>query len=112
MGAVDEDEPSAVAAQRELFEETGICASQVIQIGRFSPAPGGIRQHADVFITEVTEEELTQALTHRVTDDIIEKQIVTLETLNTMLRNGEVTDGFTLATLSFLTLWLNTRADK
>lgn len=112
MGGIDEDEPSAVAAQRELLEETGIRASQVVQIGRFSPAPGAIRQHADVFIAQVSEQELAQTLTHTLTDDILEKQIVTLETLNTMLRNGEVTDGFTLATLSFLTLWLNTQADE
>lgn len=106
MGGIDVNEIPDVAAVRELVEETNIKPQKIIKIGRYKAVPGLTPQDVYVYVAQITDRELQNALDKKNVDDIKESKIVTLEKVYQMVESGEITDGFTLVGLLYLKLYL------
>lgn len=92
-GIVAGEQPS-VAAKRELLEETGGEADELINIGTFDPLNGLFKDWVHLFLA--TEVEMRQAIqnTDNETTEIILRRPDEFED---MIRRGEIWDGETLA---------------
>lgn len=104
MGGIDIGEDPENAARRELFEETKLDIKKIYQVGNYFAVPGLTPQRVYIFIAEVTEDALVKAYVPAGADDIQDAQIVTVNQAYKMVKNGEITDGFTLNGLLFLKL--------
>lgn len=100
MGGVDAGETPEAAAERELFEETSLRAGTLELLGQFHPAPGLTAQRATVYLATVQEPPRQTDSA----DEIDSLAVFPLAGLAAMLQSGDLTDGFTLAALSFLQL--------
>ena len=105
MGGIDISETPEDAVARELLEEADIKLRQITQIGKYKAVPGLTPQEVYIFTTQVTDEELENALKKSNADDIEESKIVSLSETYKMVEKGEITDGFTLAGLLYLKLY-------
>ena len=94
-GQVEPGEQLLEAAQRELREETGFAASELVELGSFYPGPGTISECLFAFLaTGLVEDSLPAD-----DDELIEVERVALTELLASARAGEVHDGKTLASL-------------
>lgn len=85
-GGHEEGEDSLTTAKRELEEETGLCASEWVQIGTFYCDPGSHRQKTQVFLArglskgekhlDASEVHETRWIKTTDIDRMIEKEIV------------------------------------
>ena len=101
MGAMDDGEIPEECARREFEEETGLVAISVRAIGRFRPVPALTPQAATVFEARVaTMPDTTMVPPDE--DEIVGWKAITPTGLRAMLSAGEITDGFTLASLALL----------
>ena len=96
MGGIDEGENPMQAAERELFEETGIRSSNLRQIGSFRPVPGLTPQNVFVFSVLVDD---TSVRNEDSVDEIVDRRFVSTTQLKEMVQQGKVSDGFTLSSL-------------
>lgn len=102
MGGIETDEESIDAASRELSEETGI-SIQLRKLGEFHPAPGLTPQKVFVFCGEISDLEVQKVIDfNEQVDEIIERRFFSYEEISSMIKNGEISDGFTLSSLSLL----------
>jgi ADP-ribose pyrophosphatase len=92
-GNCDAGEDEAVAAKRELREETGYECGPLELLGPVFPSIGYCTERIDVFFTDVTDRG-TKALDE---DEQIESVILSEEEMDAMIRDGEVSDAKTLA---------------
>lgn len=98
MGGIKEGEKPGEAAKRELEEETGLVAEELIQIGTFEPSNGVLKDTTAVYLARelsegkkmLDEQEETEVLERR-PDEFAE-----------MVTRGEITDGQTLAAWSMV----------
>jgi asparagine synthase (glutamine-hydrolysing) len=104
MGGIDINETPENAVKRELAEEANIKPQQITQIGKYKAVPGLTPQEVYVFVIQVTDQELENALYKKGVDDIEESKIVPLNEVYQMAEEGEITDGFTLTGLFYLKL--------
>ena len=106
MGHVEADSP-LVAAGRELQEETGLIASDCLEIATFYPALGTMDQLGYIYLVtkwEVGERELETS------EKGMQMKWVTLIELDSMIAAGTVKDGPTITALKFFELYLATHA--
>ncbi len=89
-GGLDAGEEPIVGARRELKEETGIQASQLIPLGTFYPQPYFTNRHSHLFFTEDTN--LTGAQNLDEDENIFVHQIPVNEVLAS-IEQGHYTDG-------------------
>jgi len=107
MGGIDKNEDPITAAKRELYEETTLIVEKNIKhIGTYNAVPGLTPQKVNIFLVKVSDEELNKAFTPSETDEIVSFKILDLKDVFTMVKNGNITDGFTLSSLLFLRLEL------
>jgi 8-oxo-dGTP pyrophosphatase MutT (NUDIX family) len=111
MGGIGENESKQAAVSRELCEETSLKAVDCKEIGGYYAAPGLTPQQVFVFIAPVSEEVLELAFAPRDADEIQDIRIEPLVLVYEMVRRGEVTDGFTLAGLFYLKLYMESHGD-
>ena len=110
MGATNPGELAADAAQRELCEEVGLCNVALIQLGNYCPMPGLSPQTATVFVAPVDDQKLDAAIRGwSPVEEITEVLAVSLADLPAMIGDGRITDGYSLAGLLLLKLWLDQR---
>jgi 8-oxo-dGTP pyrophosphatase MutT (NUDIX family) len=104
MGAIKKGEQPSEAAARELLEETGLRV-QLKRIGGFHPVPGLTPQKVDVFMGRVSN-KVTDSVSQlsEAVDDIVERRFINRDQILDLIRNGEITDGFTLSTLALYEL--------
>jgi ADP-ribose pyrophosphatase len=106
LGGIDEGEDPATAAMRELREETGVVASRAVKIGMLQPQPGIVDRHMHVYALPVDTAALERAACPLQMDEIIDVKIVSLDELEAMIANGEVTCSNTVCALYLLRRYL------
>lgn len=87
-------------ARGELREEAGLTASLIKEIAEFNPAPGMSDQKCHVFLaTGLTEGETD----HEDSEEGMEVRKVTANEFKTMIAEGIITDGPTIAAFGIIT---------
>ncbi|MBI2473062.1 NUDIX hydrolase [Candidatus Uhrbacteria bacterium] len=95
-----EHENILATAKEELREETGLIAKNMCEAGSFWIGPGGIDQECNMFIaTELTQSERRL----ETSEEGMECKAVTLNEFWSMVENGEIKDGPSLAAMSLAT---------
>lgn len=84
-GIVDDEENPLEGARRELMEETGYSAGNIVEVGRIYPNPA--IQHNTLFCYIATDAELTGSQHFDETEEI-EVHLVPLDELIEMTRQG------------------------
>jgi 8-oxo-dGTP pyrophosphatase MutT (NUDIX family) len=100
MGAINDGETPEAAARRELLEETGLSPRKLHKVGQFLPVPGLMAQINTVFVAQVDETDLQSAQVPEGVDDIVGWKVVSAAELDKMLKQGKITDAFSLASLT------------
>lgn len=96
-GTLEADEDVKVCAHRELEEETGFSAKQMIPLGQVTPLAGFCDEIQHLFVAK----QLTKTARYECDDDeVIEVVTFSLERLEAMIISGEISDAKTIACLS------------
>jgi len=107
MGAAADGEPAESAARRELLEEVGVRAVELVAIGGYRPAPGLSSQRAAVFVAPVEDAALDEAIrSWAPSEEIQEAAAVAVADLDSLIADGRMTDGYSLAALLLLRSWM------
>ena len=93
-GLVEEDDTPATAAMRELVEETGYTAREVIPLGNVQPNPAIQNNRCYSFIAR--DVRLTREQSQDEKEDI-EVVLKSLSEIPAAIRNGEITHALVLA---------------
>ena len=102
-GLLNQDEPHAEAAAREVREETGMAARQMTLLGDFYPAPGYSSEHMHVYLAPgLHPDPLDQD-----DDEFLELVSIPAAEAVNMARRGEIRDGKSLAALMMVESVLN-----
>jgi ADP-ribose pyrophosphatase len=94
-GRLGPDEPPAECARRELIEETGITAAQLIPLGSVYSSPGVFDEVIHLFAAT----GLTQGVAQPEVDEEIELLCLPLDEALQMASDGRISDAKTLAAL-------------
>jgi len=92
-GAINPDESPNDAAMRELTEETGCVASDLIKVGTFHPSPPNVKDTIHVFVAEA-DQKSSQKLDFNEYMEVVFRRP---DEIDEMVRRGEIWDGVTLA---------------
>ncbi|MBI2743311.1 MAG: NUDIX hydrolase [Chlamydiales bacterium] len=101
-GTLDAGEPPDVCAQRELQEETGYRAQELIGLGGFFTAPGFCTEYIHFFIAR----ELTPSYLEADDDEGIDLLPVSLKLALEMIDSGTICDAKTIAGIMRYERWL------
>jgi ADP-ribose pyrophosphatase len=102
-GRVEEGESRPASARRELIEETGYTASRVKEILEIFPSPGFVTERMWVFLATGLKAGAAQPEA----DELITAKKFSLRALEKMIRNGELHDGKSVASILFYARFLN-----
>lgn len=101
-GAVDPEDPtSQFAAGRELFEETGYAADELVFIGRNHPNPAIQSNYCDSYLARGAR-QLCEPTFHGSEDITI--RLVELEEVPSLIASGAITHALVLVAFYFLQL--------
>ncbi|WP_260260594.1 NUDIX hydrolase [Vibrio intestinalis] len=96
-GTLEDNEPIAECAARELEEETGYSAQQIIPMGQVTPLAGFCDEIQYLFVAK----GLNKTARYQCDDDeIIEVIHLSVDELEQMIINGEISDAKSIACLS------------
>ncbi len=102
FGGKNNAEDIITAAQRELKEETGYVAKEWVSIGSIQIDPGANTQTTPIFVAK----GLTQLEAHSDASEVHEVCEFSIEEIETMIQNGEMTNGWLLGGFAKLKLFL------
>ena len=91
-GKLEPGEDHFECAVRELSEETGYTAGQMIYLGSFLPSPGYCRETLHVYLAL----DLTPGGAHLDPDEFLSVERIPFDKLHKMVMDGEITDGKTV----------------
>jgi ADP-ribose pyrophosphatase len=94
-GSFDPNESAEECAQRELAEEIGYRAGEIIALGGFYLAPGWATEYMHIFLAR----SLRPAVAQADEDEVIALEHVSLADLDLRIAAGEIRDAKTLAAL-------------
>ena len=103
-GKLDAGEAPEAAARRELSEETGAEAEELIDLGCFYPSVA----YTDEIIYTYLARGLTFADQHLDDDEFLAVERIPLERLCGMVLSGEISDGKTQSAILKAAAWLRT----
>lgn len=92
-GTLKKSEDPLVCAKRELEEETGHRAAEWIDLGILYPAPGFCSEKQHLYLAR----DLTESALNLDEDEILEAKRVTLAQIESMISDGMLCDGKSLA---------------
>jgi ADP-ribose pyrophosphatase len=92
-GTLEKGEDPVVCAERELAEETGYQAGELIHLGRVCPSPGYLDEKIEIFYTEITG--TVQA--EQDEDEHCEPIELSWQEIESAIDSGEIIDSKTLA---------------
>ncbi len=92
-GKRDRGEDALIGAKRELSEETGLCAKEFIDLGRFYPTPGYVNEIIYIYLAL----GLKNGSAHPDEDEFVETEKIHIDDLCNMIMNNEIKDGKTIA---------------
>jgi len=101
-GKLDPGEAPETAARRELSEETGAAAKELIDLGTFYPSVA----YTDEIIYTYLARGLTFQSQHLDDDEFLDVERIPLRTLVDMVLSGELSDGKTQAAILKAAAWL------
>ncbi|MFZ0548864.1 MAG: NUDIX hydrolase [Candidatus Promineifilaceae bacterium] len=94
-GMVDAaDESPAESARRELLEETGYAADEIVQIGRVSSNPAFINNYTHTFLARNAR---LVGETHFDSAEYIEFELADIEDIPTLIATGQITHSLVIA---------------
>jgi ADP-ribose pyrophosphatase len=94
-GVINKDETPEVCARREIREEIGMSAGQLLKLGEFFMAPGYSTEYMHVFLaTDLNPDPLKAD-----EDEFLSIEKIPLAQLYQMAEQGEIRDSKTLAVL-------------
>jgi 8-oxo-dGTP pyrophosphatase MutT (NUDIX family) len=96
------DEEAVEVAKRELLEETGIIAGELVDLGAIWIDPGINSQRLPVFLAK----DLAFAESHPEISEQIEIHKLTIEEVEDLVRSGEINNGWVLSCLMKLFVYL------
>ncbi len=102
-GVLDPDESPLSSAKRELREETGKDAREMIELGGFYLAPG----YSDEYMTVFLAKGLFDAPLNADEDEFIDLKVLSIKDIFRQAQTGELQDGKTLAALILAQPYLN-----
>ena len=97
-GKLEPGEPPQRAAQRELEEETGYAAAEIVKLGEFYTSPGFTNELMHVFLAQ----RLSFVGQRLEAGEEIETSTLPLKTVVEMVRSGKIRDGKSVAALQLL----------
>jgi ADP-ribose pyrophosphatase len=100
-GTLEVGEEPHVCAQRELQEETGFRANQIIPLGGFYSAPGFCTEYLHLFLALDLESDPLPADD----DEKIDLYPVSFEKAEKMIKSGEIYDAKTIAGIQRYAHW-------
>jgi ADP-ribose pyrophosphatase len=100
-GTLEHQEPAADCAQRELREETGYRAGQIIPMGGFYSAPGFCTEYLHLFLAlDLIPDPLPAD-----DDEGIDLLLLSLDQVDEMIESGEICDAKTIAGVHRYAQW-------
>ncbi len=102
-GVIDPGEAPIEAAKRELEEETGLKATNIIQIGSGYTTPGYSTEKLYLFLAIDPEEGEARPEEH----EIIRREVFTIKEAIEMIESGEIEDIKTIALVLSAERWLS-----
>lgn len=103
-GNVDTKEEPVDTARRELLEETGYDAAEMVAVGTCFVAPG----FSDVKCYYFLAKKLSLSnKNHEPTETILDQDFFTLDEVNAMILDGRINDGPTVTAIHYYTLYKN-----
>lgn len=94
-GKIEKDEPPLETAKRELQEETGYLASKISHVSTFYTSPGFSNEIIYLYLAE----ELNEGEASPDEDEFLKIEEYDFDTLNQMIRSGEINDGKTITAI-------------
>lgn len=91
-GKLEPGEAVLASAVRELSEETGFSADNMVYLGRFATSPGITTEMLHLYLAT----GLHAGNTHPDEDEFLNLEKIPLEKLSDMVMNGEIEDGKTV----------------
>jgi ADP-ribose pyrophosphatase len=101
-GTLDPGETPLACAKRELVEEIGYAARTWHKLGEITPVPGYSDERIHIFCAM----DLTPAIQHLDSDEILDVHEIPFETAIQMVEQGEIEDAKTLSGLFMASLWI------
>jgi ADP-ribose pyrophosphatase len=94
-GTLEENEPPEECARREIREETGMAASELVKIGEFYLAPGYSTEYMYVYLaTGLSHDPLPGDQ-----DEILDVEPIHIQQVYKMIKTGEIKDAKSIAAL-------------
>lgn len=94
-GKLDKGEDTAVAARRELAEETGLRCGKLEFLGNFYPSVGFLDENLRMYLAT----ELSQGETHPDDDEFVNTVKMPFDDAVKLIMDGEIKDGKTVAAI-------------
>ena len=107
-GKIEQGEPPLESARRELSEECGRHAGRLVEVGRFLTSPGMSDELMHVFEAR----DLSPTPQQLEPGEDIEVLVMSVEDIESMIRDGSLDDGKTIAALSLWKLWAARESDR
>lgn len=103
-GKIDPGEPIDDTARRELLEETGLEAGEIVRIGHFYPAIGFCDEIIHIYVAR----NLRSSNSRTDDDEFVDTVRMPLTQALSMLDDGNIDDGKTCVVLQKVRTWLKT----